>query len=359
MRLGAPDWFALSDRDLAACLYRRHFLAEGGRLTAAQAQIARGLGVSASVLPMCEQQVRTRVQTPRRLARAPGVPDRRRRRARGRGGGAAGDRSAAADRRGDRGAPRRRRDRDRALEPRDQHRADPRRPGDPRGDRDRRGARSSRSAPTSPARSSRARPSKFMRAVGRPTTAAGVATLYAGLLDAMVVDDGRSRRPPGGHRDAAGPTLMADASAAARSPESCSASPLAELSRREGTAVLPVKRFAAAKQRLGTGIADAQRPRPRRRDARRRPRSARAPPGWSSARSSSAPSRPRRRWPPRPMPRGRRGPRGSAATPRPRPAGSLRARRRGARLRRDPPRRLPAARPPEVDRLLTGFPPAT
>jgi LPPG:FO 2-phospho-L-lactate transferase len=62
--LGAPDWFSLSDRDLAACLYRTHFLAEGGSLTAAQAQIVRGLGVRAAVLPMCEKPVRTRVRTP-------------------------------------------------------------------------------------------------------------------------------------------------------------------------------------------------------------------------------------------------------------------------------------------------------
>lgn len=62
--LGAPDWFSLSDRDLAACLYRTHFVAEGGTVTAAQAQIARGLGVRASVLPMCEQPVRTIVSTP-------------------------------------------------------------------------------------------------------------------------------------------------------------------------------------------------------------------------------------------------------------------------------------------------------
>ena len=31
-KLGAPSWFGLSDRDLAACLYRRQFLEEGGRL---------------------------------------------------------------------------------------------------------------------------------------------------------------------------------------------------------------------------------------------------------------------------------------------------------------------------------------
>ncbi|HXE99764.1 MAG TPA: 2-phospho-L-lactate transferase [Solirubrobacterales bacterium] len=64
VKLGAPDWFQLSDRDLATCLYRTHFVAEGGTLTAAQQQIARALGVRARVLPMCEQSVHTRVRTP-------------------------------------------------------------------------------------------------------------------------------------------------------------------------------------------------------------------------------------------------------------------------------------------------------
>jgi LPPG:FO 2-phospho-L-lactate transferase len=62
-KLGAPDWFSLSDRDIAACLYRRQFLADGGRQTDAQAQIARALGVSARVLPMSEEPVRTKVTT--------------------------------------------------------------------------------------------------------------------------------------------------------------------------------------------------------------------------------------------------------------------------------------------------------
>jgi LPPG:FO 2-phospho-L-lactate transferase len=62
-KLGAPSWFGLSDRDLATCLYRSQFTAEGGSLTAAQAQIARSLGVEARVLPMCETPVRTRVHT--------------------------------------------------------------------------------------------------------------------------------------------------------------------------------------------------------------------------------------------------------------------------------------------------------
>jgi LPPG:FO 2-phospho-L-lactate transferase len=63
VKLGAPDWFHLSDRDLATCLYRRAFLSDGGRRTDAQAQIARALGVAAAVLPMCEERVRTRVRT--------------------------------------------------------------------------------------------------------------------------------------------------------------------------------------------------------------------------------------------------------------------------------------------------------
>jgi LPPG:FO 2-phospho-L-lactate transferase len=62
-KLGAPSWFGLSDRDLAACLYRRQFVEEGGSFSAAQAQIARSLGVEARVLPMCEAPVRTRVHT--------------------------------------------------------------------------------------------------------------------------------------------------------------------------------------------------------------------------------------------------------------------------------------------------------
>jgi len=63
-RLGAPGWFQLSDRDLATCLYRTHFMAEGGTLTAAQAQIARSLGATARVLPIAEERVATRVLTP-------------------------------------------------------------------------------------------------------------------------------------------------------------------------------------------------------------------------------------------------------------------------------------------------------
>src|ERR1700710_253634 len=61
--LGAPNWFSLSDRDLAACLYRAEFMRAGGRQTDAQAQITRGLGIEARVLPMADEPVRTKVIT--------------------------------------------------------------------------------------------------------------------------------------------------------------------------------------------------------------------------------------------------------------------------------------------------------
>lgn len=64
VELGAPGWLQLTDRDLATCIYRTHFVAEGGTVTAAQGQIARALGVRAAVLPMCDQPVHTRVRTP-------------------------------------------------------------------------------------------------------------------------------------------------------------------------------------------------------------------------------------------------------------------------------------------------------
>ncbi|HSJ16987.1 MAG TPA: 2-phospho-L-lactate transferase [Solirubrobacterales bacterium] len=64
VQLGAPDWFRLTDRDLATCLRRRQMLDQGARLTEAQAQIVSGLGIAARVLPMSDDPVRTRVRTP-------------------------------------------------------------------------------------------------------------------------------------------------------------------------------------------------------------------------------------------------------------------------------------------------------
>jgi LPPG:FO 2-phospho-L-lactate transferase len=63
VQLGAPDWFGLSDRDLATCLERRRRLDAGERLTAITSGLARSLGAEATVLPMCDEPVRTRVRT--------------------------------------------------------------------------------------------------------------------------------------------------------------------------------------------------------------------------------------------------------------------------------------------------------
>jgi LPPG:FO 2-phospho-L-lactate transferase len=59
--LGVEVWFNLGDRDLAIGIERAHQLDAGARLTDAQAQISRALGVRARVLPMSDKPVRTRV----------------------------------------------------------------------------------------------------------------------------------------------------------------------------------------------------------------------------------------------------------------------------------------------------------
>lgn len=63
VEFGAPEWFGLSDRDLAACLMRRQMLEEGATHTEAQARIATALGARAAVLPMSNLPVRTEVRT--------------------------------------------------------------------------------------------------------------------------------------------------------------------------------------------------------------------------------------------------------------------------------------------------------
>ena len=57
---------------------------------------------------------------------------------------------------------------------------------------------------------------RFMAALGRPSTAAGVASLYAGLIDAMVVDEDDPDPPPEEIPTLAAPTLMDGAAGRAR-----------------------------------------------------------------------------------------------------------------------------------------------
>jgi LPPG:FO 2-phospho-L-lactate transferase len=62
-RLGEPGWFRLGDRDLALHVHRTRRLREGGRLTEVNLGIQRALGVPTRILPMADEPVRTRVRT--------------------------------------------------------------------------------------------------------------------------------------------------------------------------------------------------------------------------------------------------------------------------------------------------------
>ena len=61
--IGVEVWFNLGDRDLAYSIERRRMLDAGERLTEAQLAIGRGLDLPATVLPMSDDRVRTRVRT--------------------------------------------------------------------------------------------------------------------------------------------------------------------------------------------------------------------------------------------------------------------------------------------------------
>jgi LPPG:FO 2-phospho-L-lactate transferase len=61
--IGVDVWFNLGDRDLAYSIERCRLLDTGARLTEVQLAIGRGLEVPATVLPMCDEPVATRVRT--------------------------------------------------------------------------------------------------------------------------------------------------------------------------------------------------------------------------------------------------------------------------------------------------------
>jgi LPPG:FO 2-phospho-L-lactate transferase len=206
-KLGAPSWFGLSDRDLAACLYRRQFVEEGGSFTGAQAQIARALGVEAQVLPMCEAPVRTRVHT------------------------AAGTCSLQEYLIVDGGRPE-----VQGVELEGVEQAEPSRevlealhwaeaivigPSNPvisigpilavPGVTEAIVVSTAPVLAVSPfvaGKVVKGPTERFMQALGRPSTAAGVASLYTGLIDAMVVDGGDPDPPPDEIPTLAAPTLM-------------------------------------------------------------------------------------------------------------------------------------------------------
>ncbi len=61
--LGTDAWFSLGDRDLATCLYRTNRLVEGASLTAITDEVRKALGVTVRVVPMSDDQIRTKVVT--------------------------------------------------------------------------------------------------------------------------------------------------------------------------------------------------------------------------------------------------------------------------------------------------------
>ncbi len=62
-RFGRETWFQIGDRDLATHLHRTRLLREGMPLSAVTADIARAFGVGVRLLPMTDDRVRTVVET--------------------------------------------------------------------------------------------------------------------------------------------------------------------------------------------------------------------------------------------------------------------------------------------------------
>ncbi len=205
--IGAPDWFSLSDRDLAACLYRTRFIADGGTATKAQSQIALALGVEATVLPMTEAPVRTFIHTPagRRGLQEFLILD----------GGESAISSIEVE--GLDGAVPTV-EVTAAISSADLIVIGPSNPvisiGPILALPGIREAIVQAPAPViavSPfvaGRAIKGPTEAFMRAIGRPVSVAGVASLYEGLLDGLVVDEGDPDPPPGEVATLSCPTLM-------------------------------------------------------------------------------------------------------------------------------------------------------
>jgi LPPG:FO 2-phospho-L-lactate transferase len=62
-RYGEEGWFRLGDRDLATHIVRTDRLRRGGRLTDVLIGLQRSLGLTAAILPMADEPVRTQVRT--------------------------------------------------------------------------------------------------------------------------------------------------------------------------------------------------------------------------------------------------------------------------------------------------------
>ena len=124
---GEDAWFRLGDRDLATHLVRTERLGRGERPTDVARALGASLGVPATILPMTDDEVRTEIRTPRRLARVPGVLRPSPAGSRGPRGPLPRDRGCLHHARGDGGDRGGRRHRHRPVEPDRVDRPDPRR----------------------------------------------------------------------------------------------------------------------------------------------------------------------------------------------------------------------------------------
>ena len=61
--LGGESWFALGDKDLAMHVERTRLLADGWSLTEVTKNLASALGIDYPIFPMCDESLRTRVET--------------------------------------------------------------------------------------------------------------------------------------------------------------------------------------------------------------------------------------------------------------------------------------------------------
>ena len=62
-RLGADTWFNLGSRDFAMHIRRTELLAEGSSLSQVTSQLTANLGIEHPIIPMCDQPVRTVLDT--------------------------------------------------------------------------------------------------------------------------------------------------------------------------------------------------------------------------------------------------------------------------------------------------------
>lgn len=62
-RFGYDTWFHLGDRDMATCITRTHLLARGRTLAEATAELASALLVPATIIPVTNDPLRTKIRT--------------------------------------------------------------------------------------------------------------------------------------------------------------------------------------------------------------------------------------------------------------------------------------------------------